>query len=245
MAILNFRGGLTEFEMGQRLAQSGSVEDRVIAADLLGQLGWGKRTYLNESVDVLLPLLNDPEPSVIASAASALGHRSDARAVAPLAALALHSSSEIRFAVAVALGRQVDDAAAEAQAAEALIVLSRDENRDTRNWAMFGLGNLESQDSPAIRAALWAGLDDSDHEIRGESLVGLAKRKVPGTAQAIRAEWERDFISLLSLEAAEELRDPGLWGELLKLQGEGDWSGENFLRDQLELAISACREAAQ
>lgn len=242
LATLHYRGGREEFEAARRLKDSKAAVDREIGALVLGQLGWGQRTFLEESVDILLALLRAPEPSVVAAAASALGHRSHPRAVHALAELATHTDAGVRLSTACALGHQLDDAAAEAVAVEALMILCRDQDRDVRNWAMFGLAQMESQDSPAIRAVLLEGSKETDDEIRGEAIVGLAIRKVPGTADIIRREWAGDVVFCLTLDAARELGDPSLLPDLLELQAREDWDGDESLKIDLEFAIQRCRE---
>jgi HEAT repeat protein len=244
LATLHYRGGPEEFEAARQLTESAAAVDREIGALVLAQLGWGQRAFLEESVDILLALLHSPEPSVVAAAASALGHRAHPRAVYALAGLATHADSGVRFSTACALGHHLDDAAAEAVAAEALMILCRDGDRDVRNWAMFGLAQMESQDSPSIREVLTEGSKEPDDEIRGEAIVGLAIRKVPGTADIIRNELAGEVVFRLTLDAARELGDPSLVPDLLELQASEDWDGDESLKSDLDLAIQRCREAA-
>jgi len=244
LAALHYRGGREEFECACRLTGSGTSPDRELGALVLGQLGWGERAFLEESVDILLGLLRASEPSVVTEAAFALGHRAHPRAVPALAKLAAHPDSGVRFSTACALGHQLDDTVAEAVAAEALIILCRDADRDVRNWATFGLAQMASQDSAAIREVLLERSQETDEEIRGEAMVGLAMRKVPGTAELIRREWAGDVVFSLTLEAAQELGDPSLLPDLLALQAGEDWGRDESLRSNLELAIARCREAA-
>lgn len=240
MAILHFRGGKLEFEIGKRLAESDNPDDRSIGADILAQLGWGDRTFLDESVDILIKLLHDTEPYVIYCAAVGLGHRWDTRAIAHLIELTEHENSQVRYGVAFGLCGHDDK-----RAISSLIQLSRDSDDDTRSWAMFGLGTQTDMDSPAIRNALIDGLEDPDLEIRGESLVGLAKRKDPRVLNALLKEWELDEISILSLEAAEELADPKLAPYLNELQLTQNLVEDESFAKQLMRAISACQPSTK
>lgn len=236
LAILHFRGGIKEFEIGKRLTESDDSEDRSIGADILAQLGWGDRTFLDESVEILIKLLSDPDPYVIYCAAVGLGHRNDERAIAPLIKLTEHENPQVRFGVTFGLSCHDD-----ARAISSLIKLSRDSDHDTKNWAMFGLGSQTDLDSPEIRHALIDGLNESDSEIRGEALVGLAKRKDPRAYNAILKEWEMEDISILSLEAAEELGDPNLLQGLYDLQESLDLTDDQYFRNRLKYAISSCQ----
>ena len=75
LAIVQYRGGPEEFRAGLALLASSDSRERVAGADILGQLGWQDRTFLEESVDALLRALRDPVDEVVLSAIFALGHR--------------------------------------------------------------------------------------------------------------------------------------------------------------------------
>jgi len=118
---------------------------------------------------VLISLLRDTDSHVIASALYALGHlkRGDS---AELVTFAEHPSQDVRCALAYTLGGRSDDLAY-----DALVILSGDQDLDTRNWATFGLGTLCERDSTIIREALVTRLSDSDDEVRGEGDGGTGK----------------------------------------------------------------------
>lgn len=91
-----------------------------------------------------------------------------------------------------------------------LIQLSRDTDREVRNWATFGLGSQVDTDIPAIREALFARREEKDDEIRAEALVGLARRGDIRVAAALLNELnthEPDVLRdwTLIAEAAEEV----------------------------------------
>ncbi len=239
--ILRYRGGPKEFEMARELTYSGDSKDRMIGANLLGQLGVGPPTFVKESVAILMGLLEDPDLNVIETAITNLGHRKDSRAVNAMISFAKSASAAIRYAVAIALGRMHIDEATATLVAETLTDLTYDDDDDTRNWAIFGLGRESDVDSAAIRAALAAGVKDPNHEIRGEALVGLARRKDDRTRDALLHEWEHDEVSLLSLEAAEELADPALFVRLTELLSVLELDDDQSFKNQLLCAIAACR----
>jgi hypothetical protein len=84
-------------------------------------------------------------------------------------------------------------------------------------------------------------LSDSDHEVRGEALVGLAIRHEPSVVDALRTEWEgSDIISLLSLEAASEAADPSLLPFLIEFRDTLDTSDDPHFAETLADAITAC-----
>ncbi len=212
IATLHFRGGQTEFDLGKHFAESADPDQRAAGADILSQLGWDKMTFQDESVDLLIHLLNDPDANVVGSAAMALGHRNDLRAIPFLLPLVNHPDSAVRYGVVAGLSRHNDT-----DAITALIQLSNDEDDATRDWATFGLGSQIEFDSPALRDALVARLTDSDAEIRGEAMVGLARRADERVRPAIAQELAGPFHGDWSLEAAELLSNAE-WLPLIEAQ---------------------------
>ncbi|WP_339135498.1 MAG: HEAT repeat domain-containing protein [Candidatus Electrothrix sp. GW3-4] len=239
MAILHFRGGWKEFELGRQLTESEDPEDRAVGADILAQLGWEKRTFHEESVEILINLLSDPDHQVIHYAAISLGHRNDVRAISPLVELALHEDALVRFGVTFGLSCHDDE-----QAITALIQLSRDADGDVRNWAMFALGSQTDMDGPEIREALAAGLHDPEAEIRSEALIGLARRKDARVFPELVKEWTLHDVSMLSIEAAEELADPDLIPHLMNLQESLDFTDDQEFQERIQDAILACEKIA-
>ena len=59
---------------------------------------------------------------------------------------------------------------------EALIALSADADADVRDWATFALGTLAAADTPELREALAARVEDADEDTRLEAVHGLALR---------------------------------------------------------------------
>jgi HEAT repeat protein len=148
---------------------------------------------------VLISLLRDTDTRVITSALYALGHlkRGESSELVPFAE---HPSQDVRCALAYTLGGRSDDLAC-----GALVILSGDQDLDTRNWATFSLGSMCECDSTVIRDALVTRLSDSDDEVRGEAMVGLARRQDLRAAEAILTELGREDVSNLAIEAAEEM----------------------------------------
>lgn len=84
LATVHYRGGSEELRAGLELLVSAEARERVAGADILGQLGWQDRTFLDESVDALLCALGDFDDQVVQSAIFALGHRASTRAIEAL-----------------------------------------------------------------------------------------------------------------------------------------------------------------
>lgn len=236
VATLHFRGGQTEFEIARRLIAGGSAAERAASADILGQLGWGQKHFHDETVSLLIGLLRDEVPGVLRSAAIALGHRNDPRAIPALLSLRRHPDAGVRYGVVAGLSCH-DDLAAIA----GLIELSRDPDDGVRDWATFGLGKQTSLDTPELRDALAARLADSDPEIRGEAMIGLALRKDDRARPAIESALRGPFYGDWPLEAVEHLA-AAVWIPLIELHRRNvDTEDTVRFATSFEAAIKACR----
>lgn len=237
LALVHYRGGEEEFQLGKRYLESDDPLDRAVGADILGQLGWRDETFLTESVTLLISTLDDEVENVVYCACVALGHRGDERAIEHVIQLTQSTSTEIKSGVVFALlGHE------SSEAIDALIVLSRDPDFDTRNWAMFGLGTQIEVDTPQIRQALLVGAVDDDCEVRGEAFVGLANRKDHSVVELLLNEWRAfDDVNRLSLDAAEIIASPRLYSSLLSLQQTLDLEDDVYFEKQLQGAIDACK----
>ena len=202
----------------QTLSNSSDDKSRDTAATILGQ-GWvGAKLNSDHCAEILLQMLaKEQSTPVLASIIFALGHLHDSRAVEPLVGLSRHSDARVRYAVVSSLCGNDDG-----HSIDAMIACSSDQDRDVRNWATFGLGSQIDADSSTIREALVARLKEEEDEIRGEALVGLARRGDIRVAAALlnelntlEADVLRDWI--LIAEASEEIVAHA------KISGSKDW----------------------
>ncbi len=144
VVILHLRGSWDVFEAARSLCQSDCVVEKTLGANILGQLGVPDRTFPNECVDVLLPLLrSQADEEIIYAACIALGHTNDNRAADELAKLATHPSDRIRCGVAFALANLQNQIAN-----DTLIQLTTDTVVEVRDWATFG---SEAKSKPTIQ----------------------------------------------------------------------------------------------
>lgn len=180
---------------------------RSLGVDVLGELGFeADFPFAKESEPVLLPLLDDPDPSVVARAALALGSLG-ADDTARLCRVAVHPASEVR----VALARSLCQLAGPAVMAT-LIALTRDSEAEVRRLAASGLTGLDREDTEEIRLALVARLRDDDAETREEAIFGLALLDDDRVDDALRAAREEPETSELIEMAALRVdcrSDPG------------------------------------
>jgi HEAT repeat protein len=211
IAALHFRGTREVFARAAALCRSHCQFERRIGADVLAQLGVPDRALPAECVALLLSMLRaDEEAAVLRAALIALSHHEAPQAIGPAVGFMHQADEDVRYAVVHAL-TGYDDPLAIAS----LIELTTDKSDQVRDWATFGLAQQLEVDTPEIRAALAARLDDPDEDCRGEAMIGLARRRDPRAAAAIERELRLNPHSYFAAEAAELIAgtsSPPLYG---------------------------------
>ena len=235
LLTVHYRGGQEEFQFGMKLLASADPRERAVGADVLAQLGWEDKTFLDESVDALLGALTDPQVSVVESAIFALGHRGSPRAIDALLPFANHPTADLRYAAVH--GLMPHDTP---RVVEAMIILSRDSDPDVRNWATFTLASQFESDSLPIRSALEERLTESDPEIRGEALLGLARRQHRSIASQILRELHGEFEGDWAVEAAGLLGDVQFIPALRELEQRITGESAIYFLGSIRAAIAAC-----
>ena len=236
---LHDRTDRTAFDAVRELAGSADALDRIVAVDVLGQIGYlAGRPFLEETLPLLTDASCDGDADVVAAAVTALGMLWDPRALPAIVRQAGHRSADVRSSVAFAIPGAAGDPPGP-DAIGALIALSADSDADARDWATFGLGSqLEDQDTEAIRDALAARLDDPDGDIAGEALVGLARRRDPRALPVLLARLDDDPGNLI-VEAAAALGAVEALPALQRLKRE-DWQLDDPRPSVLDDALRAC-----
>lgn len=191
------------FEKAAAWCRSENPLARARGADILAQLGKiaGKsaNSFPDESYSAVVDMVqHETEFQPLSSAIFALGHLDNPLAVPLIVGFASHANTDIRYAVACALGSFPNDPLSVAT----LLKLVDDADEDIRDWATFALGNLGDADSSEIRDALVQRLDDSMADVREEALVALGKRKDPRVLPALFAALQKPEICELEIEAA-------------------------------------------
>ncbi len=187
-------GSKEVLEKALKLLESADPRSRARAADILGQLGSPGRSYPDECLTAVAELIaQDTDSRVLQAAAVAIGHLGDPRGTREVIKVADNPDPDVRHAVAFALAGRTDP-----DAIATLIHLMSDETAHVRDWATFGLGEMNSVDTPEIREALYRRIDDVDEDTRYEALCGLARcgdlRSVPALIDAISKD--KDNYSL-------------------------------------------------
>jgi HEAT repeat protein len=236
---LHRRTDRAAFEAARELAGSADLLERIVALDVLAQIGYpASRPFLEETLPVLIDATDEGDADVVAAAVNALGQLWDPRALPAILRQAGHPSANVRHSVAIAIPGAAGGPPSP-DAVEALISLSADSDGETRDWATFGLGSqLEDQDSDAIRDALAARLDDPDGDTAGEALLGLALRHDPRALPVLLARLDDDPGNLI-VEAAAALGAPEALPALQRLKREG-WQLDEPRPSVLDDALRAC-----
>lgn len=233
------RGTDTELDICLRFADSPLAFERMLSADVLGQLAYqNKEKYYEIAVTTLIKLLDDGDDGVLNSASTALGHRlkqDDFRAVEKLCQLAKHPNFQVRNGVVFSLS-----GCEHSKAIQTMIALCKDESDLVRDWATFGLGSQIELDTPEIRAVLHHQLNDKDSNVRGEAFIGLAERGDITMLEKLKQELSREFEGSYTIRASAILGEPSLLPFLLQLEKTAQDEITAYHKSELEDAIQAC-----
>ncbi|MGL5363423.1 MAG: HEAT repeat domain-containing protein [Bosea sp. (in: a-proteobacteria)] len=226
------------FERAAGWTQSEHPEMRQTGMYVLGQLGCASRAadwrhlFAEATQPILNRLLSDQNPYVVRAALSAAGHLNIGD-ISLIGQYASSPESSARSGVVDALLCRPEPAAR-----ELLIKLSTDEDTGIRDWATFGLGSQCEVDTPTIREALVARLDDSDADTRAEAIKGLANRHDPRVIPEILKEIERKDAGSIIFEAAATMPDPS-YLPLLEMH-RNSLPSDHYLTSFVQYAITAC-----
>jgi hypothetical protein len=189
-----------------RLTKSSNQKERIIAIDVLAQLGLTPRPFYKESKKIFFDFLKkEKNLKVLFSVLYAIGHNNDkltSQEVAIICSFQKSKDEGIREGLVSAL-LSVDNKLA----IETLINLTSDKAAHIRDWATFGIGTQIDKDNKIIREALRKRVDDKNQETKLEAIVGLAKRKDNRVKEIIERELMNGEYGTLLFEAIEELKE--------------------------------------
>jgi HEAT repeat protein len=174
---LHKRSDAAAFLAAAEAAKAADLELRLVAMEVLGQLGYASgRPYREQTLSILIGQLDQAvDPKLLQAAVTALAHLGDGRALTPVLRHATHRDDGVRRAVAFTLPTIADQHDPAPEIVDALIGLSEDADEAVRDWSTFGLAELLDTDSPEVRAALTARLADVD-SIADRARAGLIRR---------------------------------------------------------------------
>jgi HEAT repeat protein len=223
------------FRVAAELLHSEEGHARHFGAMLLKELGvytdpepdhW---PYRDRCVDLLVQRLErESDPMVLAMVGAAFFFLASPRSIPSLLELCEHEDPDVRDGAVFGLHRFSDR-----RAVTALMRLMDDEDDDVRDWATFGLAALDEVDGPDIRAAFRQRLGDSNDEIRGEALVGLALRGDPGVVTPLLAAIDDGLMETVGgiLEEAVVETAARLYDARLRPHLEEYWNGWQACRE--------------
>lgn len=220
IAELQMRGSPESLAISGRLAKYRNWRKRALGLYIASQLRRsqkggtiGSAEYaLRETQAMLLAGLRDGCVEVVRAAISGFAHRPHQSALPDLIRFASHPDQQIRLQVAITLGSYI-----EIESIDALLRLATDISDDVRNWATFSICSMHRADNPKIRDLLWRNLQDSDEDVRGEAVVGLAIRKDERVISVLLELLDTD-CRVFELDAAERMASPLLLDRLNVLE---------------------------
>lgn len=157
------------FERAAALVNDGDATRRILGVRILRELGEqqpdGCRPFTGETIPLLRDQLRrESEPDVLLWIVSALGFHCARETLPEIAALARHPDARVRFHVAANLTRLVDLRAVDSAAADALIRLCRDDDADTRYYALYAatreIAGMNVEQVTTLTAELMSDPDD-------------------------------------------------------------------------------------
>jgi hypothetical protein len=207
---LQSNGSRETFEIAARWLQEIEPLKRARAAAILAQLRLPtevpttepKWLFREETFPLITDMLEREDNSmVLDSGIAALGHLYNSAAIPIIARYKDHPDDNVRFSVACALGHFPNDP----EAVATLLTLTRDDDSEVRDWAVFGLGVQGDVDSPEIREALLERLTDTDEDVREEATVALGKRRDLRLLPVLRSLLDAPELKLRVAEAASAM----------------------------------------
>lgn len=207
---LRSRPNTNVFNICDKLIKSPKPIERIIAIDILAQLGLTPRPFYKESKKLFFEVLRKEKNSkALLSILYAIGHNNEklkSDDIKLLVSFKDNTDEGVRQGLVSAL-LAVDNKLA----IDTLIHLTSDKVSHIRDWATFGIGTQIQKDNKDIRNALWARINDKDYDTRYEAIVGLANRKDKNIFDIIKNEFEKPsfgaalFEAILAIKAKEYL----------------------------------------
>jgi HEAT repeat protein len=172
LVALHARATREVFDAAVQLVARDNPAERELGVRILRELGdyddAGRRPFSNEAIPLLVERLDrEADPRVLGWAISALEYNRAREALGDVLRFVDHPHWRVRFHVAAALPSLVDEERIEPDAAEALQLLCRDDDADTRYYAVVALIEEVSGVEPELMTqTLTSLLDDPDEQIR-------------------------------------------------------------------------------
>ncbi|MCU7727435.1 HEAT repeat domain-containing protein [Actinoplanes sp. KI2] len=200
------------FDSAAALVRDRDPVRRELGVRILRELGPeqqpdGHRPFRGETVPLLRSALrSEPEPGVLRWIVSALGYHQAREALPEVLALAGHPDWRVRFHVAAALPALLEPADVPPDAADALLRLCRDEDADTRYYALYAVTReVPALDTEAMTRLTAQLATDPDEQIRA---MATAHQAAIRQARRLLNDW--DFRGV-----ADPGKDPGEYDSMI------------------------------
>lgn len=214
-------GGERSVRFARSCIDDGDQAPRALGFDIMGLLATGEPSLVTVLVRTLDEILEEgePAPELAWSMAHSLSGLEEPAVIGPLVRLARCGDPDVRWQVAVGLGRARDRY--DGRGVATLVELTADADAGVRDWATLELGSVVPFDTPEVREVLVARLDDPVPDVRGEALVGLARRRSEVLARVLPPLLTLDRAGTLEVRAAMESGDRSYLPLLERLAEEG------------------------
>jgi HEAT repeat protein len=161
------------FDAAVQLVARDDPAERELGVRILRELGdydgdgAGRRPFSSEAIPLLIERLDrETDPRVLGWVISALGYNGASEVLGDVLRFVDHPHWRVRFHVAAALPWLVNGERIEPVAAEALQRLCRDDDADTRYYALYALVEASGAEPGLVIQTLTGLLDDPDEQIR-------------------------------------------------------------------------------
>lgn len=197
------------YEALARLCVSEDAREREFGVDAIAQFGVtseGEKPFVERTLPLMQKMATtEGNPQVLRSVLAALGHQGDPRGLPQVLDIIGREGHKRTMTDAIALADVLPGDHPEGLAL--LIDMTSDEADEVRDWATAGLAALDA-DTPEIREALVARLDDTDLHTVAEATRGLAERgdaRAEAGVKRVLAESDDEYARELVTEAASKL----------------------------------------
>lgn len=229
----------------EALFRSDDAAGRAAAVDLFGRLAYdapareAQRCLRDLETALESETTGAGDVDVLSCIVSSFSHIGQPESLPFVLRLAQHPEACIRRDVAMAIPAVAGDEPA-ADAVAALVELSADADSDVRDWACFGLGQIDA-DSLEVRDALAARLNDTDTDTRCEALAALAQLGDQRARHQVDQRLAAGALFALEIEAAAALGDVRWHDQLIRLRSEWETDDDfDYWKPRLDAAIGRC-----
>jgi len=188
------------------LINSKSQKSKIIAIDILSQLGTKRTKFAKKLIKKLFEFLQESENEKLTrSCLIAISHNNKfitKKQIKFLEKFKNDKSKEIRYALIFSILTLEDETAI-----NILIKLSDDRSPKIRDWSLFGLGTQIEIDNKEIRKTLYKHCFDKDDQSKQEAIKGLANRNDERVYEIVLNELKSENFGSLLFETIMQIKN--------------------------------------